>query len=159
MNMQDAFLRLQTLAYQFEEWRRPTFDQPVSSDELSLLNSRYDQIPTELKEFFTKTRQIVAMDVWNGYWIGGNVVFNPRPDDGFPKLGVNDDEKFDVMAIATDGGGNAFLFCLERGSVWKWDHETNRTRFVSDSLVQFLLAVADDWQHVLDEDFTWNYLT
>jgi len=69
----DALLsRLHELEKEFSIDERPAFHQGVSADTISDLQKAVAaQIPEDFACFLRKCDSIVAMDVWNGYWIGG----------------------------------------------------------------------------------------
>jgi hypothetical protein len=62
------------------------------------------------------------------------------------------------MPVATAGGGNAFLMRLDDRSICKWYHETGNCTPVAADFLSFLRRVAEDWEHYLAEDWSWNYL-
>jgi hypothetical protein len=63
-----------------------------------------------------------------------------------------------VLAIALDGGGNAFLLSPRSGDVWRWDHETGNTTRVAESFSGFLQRVVEDWKAYVGNRQLWTYL-
>lgn len=162
MTIDAAMARLRAVADTFEPRygyeRPPRFDPPATADQIAELDRRSRPLPDDLRAFLLTAAQVVAMDVGNGYWLGGRVTFEPQPDDGWPGLVETDAAPVSVIAVATDGGGNAFLLAPASGAVEHWDHETGRTRRVADSFAAFLVRVADDWQAFAADTPGWTYL-
>ena len=63
-----------------------------------------------------------------------------RPASGSRKFSTLDGKEFDLLAY--DDGGNGFTI-LADGSVWFWDHETDRLEELSRSLPEFIAHCAD----------------
>jgi SMI1 / KNR4 family (SUKH-1) len=138
----------------------PRVEGPATQDEVADLDDALGEaMPAELLELLRATRAIVAMNIRNGYWIGGpaQVSRSIRRGD-FPASVTAEGRDERVLPIATDGGGNAFLLTRRLGSVWRWDHETGRITCVSRNLAGFLRRVAGDWEHDLEGDLSWEYL-
>lgn len=111
-------------------------------------------LPGEFREFLLHTESIVAMSVHNGYWLGDiELLIKLVGQRSLPS--VVDGEP--TIPIATDGGGNVFLLAAI-GCVWRWDHETNRLDFVSESFSAFLERVAEDWDAYVSEKPGWHFL-
>ena len=110
-----------------------------------------------MADLLRTARAIVAMDIHNGYWIGGPVELarSIRRND-FPADLDEGGRTVRAIPLATDGGGNAFL--MAGGSVWRWNHETGVCTVVAGGLDEFLRRVAQDWSHHLQGDETWDYL-
>lgn len=156
----DVLNRLRGLADLFPEGEGPTFSPPASADAIEALESALGfPLPAELREFLAQCDAIVAMDVHNGYWIGGTAELARSVGRGdFPGSMDSGGERITVMPIATDGGGNAFLLTPADGRVWRWDHETGTPSAVADSFVGFLERVAQDWERAASGDADWEYL-
>lgn len=157
MTIESVMARLRSIADRFEPQRGdeqpPRFDPPATARQIAGLERRSGPIPDDLRAFLLTSAQVVAMDIRNGYWLGGRVTLDPRPDDRWFGLGAPP-----VIAVATDGGGNSFLLSPARDAVWFWDHETGQTRPVADSFTAFLSRVADDWEHDAADAPDWKYL-
>lgn len=99
------------------------------------------------------------MDIRNGYWIGGPAELSRAMGRGdFPTIVDAGGRPTRVIAIATDGGGNAFVVAADLGTVWRWNHETASVKHVARDFSEFLHRVAEDWTHDLDGDDAWDYL-
>jgi hypothetical protein len=155
-----AVRRLIDIGHRYPADAAPRVEGPATQDEIADLDEALGEaIPAELLELLRATRAIVAMDIRNGYWIGGPAHLSRSIRRGdFPaslRAGGRDER---ALPIATDGGGNAFLLTRRLGSVWRWDHETGGVSCVSQNLAEFLRRVADDWEHNLAGDVSWEYL-
>jgi hypothetical protein len=84
-------------------------------------------LPQDYREFLSRCREIVAEDVFTGYFL-----FSPIQvvtSDGPQILHVELHGKLDevkALPIGGDGGGNLFMMGRTPnapGAVWKWDHE------------------------------------
>jgi hypothetical protein len=139
----DVLKHLRSLADAFAEEERPTFSPPASADSIQAFESAVGfPLPAELREFLTRCDAVVAMDVHNGYWIGGTSGLTRSVSRGdFPRRIESGGELVAVAPIATDGGGNAFLLTAHDGRVWRWDHETGTLAAVAGSFVAFLERV------------------
>lgn len=72
MTVESILARLRLVADQFDEWERPKFSEPSGSSAISNLERLLDvSLPEELWRFFRQHDEIVAMDVHNGYRLGG----------------------------------------------------------------------------------------
>ena len=88
-----------------------------------------NSLPASIRAFLAEHDSIAAMDVWNGYWIGGVSLLRSIERGDFP----GSVESHRVMPIATDGGGNAFLMPGDSdGRVWKWSHETSEVKVLAE---------------------------
>jgi SMI1 / KNR4 family (SUKH-1) len=117
------------------------------------------RLPDEVREFLLSCDAIVAMNVWNGYWIGGtaNLTRSVLRED-FPSEFLLCGRSIHLAPIATDGGGNAFLVDMDDGGVFYWEHEEGSVSRVVDSFTAFLERVAEDWKHASMNDKDWRYL-
>jgi cell wall assembly regulator SMI1 len=166
MTVDSVLRRLLAISERFEDWQRPfggweqrpSFHPPATAEQLAAVERRAGTIPDDLRAFLSVTSQIVAMDIHNGYWIGGDVNLDPRTDVGWPDRLQTPTGETRIIAVAADGGGNAFLMSPEAGTVWSWDHETGQTEKVAESFTDFLARVADDWEHYAGNDHDWRYL-
>ena len=98
----------------------PEFCRPATKSGLdSLARSSKRALSADPRAFLSLHRAIVAMDVFNGYWLGasksGRLVLPSTPTAA--KL-TSDAEP--VIPVATDGGGNAFVQSVQSGSIWRW---------------------------------------
>lgn len=156
----DVLNRLRSFTDVFPEGEGPAFSPPASADSIQAFESAVGfPLPAELREFLTQCDAVVAMDVHNGYWIGGTTGLTRSVSRGdFPRRIDSGGEPVAVAPIATDGGGNAFLLTPPDGRVWRWDHETGRVSAVAGSFVAFLERVAQDWERAASGDANWKYL-
>ena len=116
-------------------------------------------LPDDLVEFFLLCDAIIAMSVWNGYWIGDlKKITIPAFRDFFPTTVDGSSGPEPTIPIATDGGGNAFLVSLTNGSVWSWPRETGAVSIIARSFKHFLERVVADWEHAIINDGNWKYL-
>jgi cell wall assembly regulator SMI1 len=137
---------------------RPIFAPPASAEDIALLEAAVgNSLPTSIRAFLAEHDSIVAMDVWNGYWIGGVCTLLRSIERGdFP--GRIDSHR--VMPIATDGGGNAFLTPVDSdGPVWKWSHETGAIKEIASSFQHFLDRIADDFRMFAAGKGDWPYMS
>jgi SMI1 / KNR4 family (SUKH-1) len=159
-SIDDLLSRLHELAEEFSTDERPTFHQGASQDSISAFQAAAAQVPKDFTYFLTQCDSIIAMDVWNGYWIGGvgGLLQNMARRD-FPSVVSDANNSVPVIPVATDGGGNAFLMSLSGDKVWKWNHGTGDTTLVAPGFSSFLARIAEDWEHFLSDDRTWPYLS
>ena len=138
------------------EWEeRPRFDLPASADAIHVLEQAAGfRLPDDVKTFFAFTDGVVGMSVHNGYQIGGTKLISSRNESGDTQRNVPDGL---ALAIAFDGGGNAFLLS-STGRVWKWEHETNGVSLVADSFEAFLHRVVADWEAYINDTPGWRFL-
>jgi hypothetical protein len=111
-------------------------------------------LPADFRAFLAQTNAVVGISVHNGYWLGGVEPLMQWPDPAkFPRTidGVQ------VIPVATDGGGNAFLLGAS-GCVWRWGHETGKVLQVADSFEAFLQRVVDDWEAYVSDKRGWQFL-
>ena len=151
---------LRELADSFPEHSRPTFGPPASPEAVLAFEQALSlRLPDEVREFLLSCDAIVAMNVWNGYWIGGtaNLTRSVLRED-FPSESLLCGRRIHLAPIATDGGGNAFLIAIDDGSVCYWEHEEGGVSRVADSFTAFLEQVAEDWKHASMNDKDWRYL-
>jgi hypothetical protein len=138
------------------DWEeRPQFDPPASPEQMAAFERVAGfPLPADLRVFFSACGAMVGMSVHNGYWVGGVEQLARSLDRGdFPREVSGDP----AVAVATDGGGNAFLLSA-RGRVWRWDHETGSVSEVAASFAGFLARVADDWAAYVADTPGWRYL-
>jgi hypothetical protein len=155
-----AITTLAALSAKYPHGVAPRIEPPASSTEIADLQAASGgSLPAAVRSFFRRSRAIVAMDIRNGYWIGGPAELSRsiRRHDYPTEFDANG-RFVHAFPIATDGGGNAFMFAVGVGSVWRWDHETGAVACVSGDLPEFLCRVAEDWEHDLDGDSAWSYL-
>ena len=140
------------------DFARPTFSPPASQDALAALETAIGRsIPTGVRDFFATHDSIAAMNIWNGYWVGGAATLARSISRGdFP----SEIESHAVMPIATDGSGNAFLLALDpEGPVWKWSPSTQSSREVAPSFQRFLDRLSDDFRMFAAGNHDWPYLS
>jgi hypothetical protein len=138
------------------EWEeRPHFDPPASSEEIAAFERAAGfPFPADLKTFFSEAGAVVGMSVHNGYWVGGIEQLTCALIHGdFPRS-VSGEA---TVAVATDGGGNAFLL-TSGGHIWFWNHETGNGSVVASSFTEFLDRVATDWAAFIANTPGWHYL-
>ena len=155
-----AVATLAQLGGKYPQGVAPRIEPPASVAEISEFQVACGKpVPATVLALLRRTRAIVAMDIRNGYWIGGPVELarSVRRHD-YPTGFEADGQPAQVIPVATDGGGNAFMIWLDVGSVWRWDHETGAVACVSQDLPAFLRRVAEDWAHDLEGDTAWTYL-
>ena len=152
--------KLRNLADSFSQNERPTFTPPSSADAIQAFESVLGfRLPSQLLQFLSTYDAIIAMNVHNGYWIGGLFELTRSVGrDDFPRSIMVGREPHTIIPVATDGGGNAFLLSVDDGRIWRWDHETGNTTNVANSFVAFLRQVAEDWDHAIFNDEDWEYL-
>jgi SMI1/KNR4 family protein SUKH-1 len=161
MTVDAAITRLRRAAEPFEEWERPRF---ADRSPLFAIN-RTEQLlghalPEDVRHFFGGCDEVIAMDVHNGYRLGGtDWLGRALQEETFPRYVQTDGGPNRVIPFATDGGGNAFLVGVGHDGVWRWDHETGHTEAVAGTFGEFLCRVADDWEHFAAGDHDWRYLT
>ena len=152
--------RLQSIADRFLEWQTPRFAAPAASEAIHELERvAGTRLPGDLRAFLERLDEIVAMDIHNGYWLGGTGALTRSVlRNDFPKELKTGGSLIQALPVATDGGGNAFLVASDGGGVWRWDHETRNTAQVATSFSKFLARVADDWEHAAADDPDWAFL-
>jgi hypothetical protein len=152
--------RLIAVANRFPEWERPTFRPRAASSSIQELERTIENpLPSQFGDFLRRCDAIVAMQIHNGYWIGGvdNLKRSIIRGD-YPATLDEDGLSMPVVPVATDGGGNAFLLTIGDGRIWRWDHETGVTFAVAGSFAEFLDRVATDWEQVISGNQDWTYL-
>jgi hypothetical protein len=139
---------------------RPRFDSPADARAIRALEVADGlPCPPALRRLLQECAAIVAMDVGNGYWVGGPIELERSIRRGdFPKHVSCNGRNERVIPVATDGGGNAFFLCHDVDGVWRWDHETGAESFVAEDLCRFLHRIAEDWEHEAEGDRSWRYL-
>ena len=159
-SIEDALVRLQDAAGLLPESERPTFRGAASAQQIDALEAAVgNRIPDDFRMLLQTCDAIVAMDVHNGYWIGGAEALARSVARGdFPRVVSDGSTSAPAMPIATDGGGNAFLARIADGSVWRFDHETGIVEPVASSIDGFLHRVAEDWVHFAADDHQWHYI-
>jgi cell wall assembly regulator SMI1 len=156
MTVATAMTRLRELAAAFAEPERPAFRPAASAMALQALERAAGaRLPEPLKEFLLQADAVVAMDIHNGYWLGGAEELARSMERGDPPRSVTDTP---VIPVATDGGGNAFLLSVSDGRVWRWDHETGQVQVIAGSFPDFLDRVADDWEQFALGTPDWRFL-
>jgi cell wall assembly regulator SMI1 len=153
--------KLRTVAEGFAVEERPNFLPGASAEAIvELEKSLAAKLPEDFNDFLRTHEAITAMEIRNGYWVGGIalIIMNVRRGD-FPPAVAEENGPDAVVPVATDGGGNAFLMSLRGGTVWKWDHETGGVRIVADNFTAFLGRILQDWQHFQSGDGTSDYLS
>jgi cell wall assembly regulator SMI1 len=160
MAIESALNRLRAISEGFPEWERPTFHPPASIEDVRELEQAIGApLPTNIREFLLLCSAIVAMDIHNGYWIGGVRELARSVIRGdFPRTVEAVCGSMPVVPIATDGGGNASLASIEGNWIGRWDHETGKTVGVATSFVEFLNRVALDWEHSAAGTEGWRYM-
>ncbi|HWE94867.1 MAG TPA: SMI1/KNR4 family protein [Tepidisphaeraceae bacterium] len=162
MNQMEGMLaRLRSVSDRFPAEERAKFLSGASTEAIDGLQALLPvPLPNDFVTFLSVCEAVIAMNVWNGYWVGGIVnvtrsVLHPVYSTKVP----DEAEESAVVPIAADGGGNDFLLALRSGQVWKRDHETGNARIVAASFTDFLGRVAEDWEHFLSGDDSWRYLS
>jgi hypothetical protein len=158
--IEHALARLRDAAERLLESERPTFRGAASAQQIDALETALgNRIPDDFRRLLQICDAIVAMDVHNGYWIGGAEDFARGVARGdFPGMISDGSTSAPATPIATDGGGNTFLAKIADGSVWFLDHETGRVKPVAPSIDGFLQRVAEDWLHFAADDHEWHYI-
>lgn len=156
----DILNDLRNLADAFSEGERPTFRPPASTVSIQAFEATLGfPLPNELREFLSQCDAVVAMDVHNGYWLGGSAELTRSVSRGdFPRSIKVGEEFVAVAPVGTDGGGNAFLLTAGDGKVWRWDHENGSLAEVAGSFVALLMRVAEDWEQAAAGVKSWKYL-
>lgn len=164
MSIDAVMARLRAVADRFEPRygyeEPPRFAGPSGRFAVSAIQDAVGrELPDPMWDFFTACDEIVAMDIRNGYRLGGTGWVRRMVTAGaFPRHVEAEGEPVRVVPFASDGGGNGFLVGLGDEGVWGWDHETGRTRRVADSFAAFLARVADDWEAFAADAPGWTYL-
>jgi cell wall assembly regulator SMI1 len=156
MTLELAMQRLLESANMLPEWAKPTVHEAATTEDIASFEEVIGTLlPEDFRRFLTMSDGIVAMDVQNGYWLGGTKLLTRSVHrNDFP--GFIENNK--VVPIATDGGGNVFLLSLGGYHVWRWRRETSQCDVVSNSFIEFLLRVASDWEQFASENDHWKYL-
>jgi hypothetical protein len=156
-----ALSRLREIAASFPRDSRPRFAKGATPARVDALESARGPLPPAVRTFLVACDQVVAMDVWNGYWIGGTRgISRMLAREDVPKTVVLRGAKMPVCPVATDGGGNTFLVVLDGPPIiLKRNHETGELEQVADDFESFLERVAEDWRHAALEDGAWSYLS
>lgn len=152
----ESLARLRLVAHAFTESERPSFWPAATPASVERLEQAAGvRLPNDFYEFLFQADAVIAMDIQNGYWIGGTegLALNIGRSD-FP----HNVEGMKVIPVATDGGGNAFLLAVAGDHVWQWDHETGHVKEVACSFVAFLSRVADDWEQFAAGNNNWDCL-
>jgi len=153
--------RLRSLGEQLPAEKRPAFLPGAPEDAIAALEECLPApLPPDFTRFLRACGGIQAMDIWNGYWIGGvpELTRSIKRYD-YPSTVEENNGATPVLPIATDGGGNAFLMSLSDETIWKWDHETGNVTAVADDFGDFLQHVIEDWEYYLANDDAWDYLS
>ena len=157
MSVASTVARLRELACEIPrpgcDWEEaPRFEPPSSPHDIAELERIAGFVfPNELREFLEHTESVVASSVHNGYWLGG--VKELLSANGVPHVV----DGLAAIPVATDGGGNAFLLASS-GAVWRWEHETGKTKEVAASFGIFLERVVEDWTAYIEEQPGWQFL-
>jgi hypothetical protein len=156
--IQSTVRRLHEAAALFDDQDAPQFAAPASPSELSDLAATANvELPDDFIEFLSLHRAIVAMNIHNGYWIGASSSGPLVLADG-PSTATCGTARPSVFPIASDGGGNLFLWPLTMSSIWRWNHDTGVTHQVAEGFVEFLQIVVEDWEHAARGDQAHGYL-
>lgn len=100
------------------------------------------------------------MDVFNGYaLLTPDKAVAMRADPSIPQSISDDAELHACVPIGADGGGNLFLLTLPDGRVWKWRHDRRTSVPVAESFDHVLERVVADWEHFVEGDAAWEYLS
>jgi cell wall assembly regulator SMI1 len=165
MTVQSLLARLRELSEAFPRencpWEyRPRFEPGISAEIIQSIEQNLGApLPQDVSEFFRNCNTIVAMDIWNGYWIGDLPRLTSESFRAyFPKTIEGPTGPESIIPIATDGGGNAFVLSLRNGHVRFWNHETGALSVVASSFTHFLERVVADWEHAIKDDGNWKYL-
>jgi len=151
---------LRDAAAAFPDWQRPRFHDPATASALAALADAVGApLPAALDRFLRITDAIVAMDVRNGYWVGGTAELIRSVQRGdHPTSVVVGRSTERVVPVATDGGGNAFLATVDGGAIWRWAHEVDGAERIAPTFETFLRRIAEDWRRAVVGDTGWTYL-
>jgi hypothetical protein len=156
-NVKSALARFWSAADLLEDYERPTSNAPATPEHLALFEAAIgDPLPPDARDFFQAHDSISAMDVHNGYSIGGSAILTRSVSRGdFPtKI-----DSWSVFPIGSDGGGNAFLATVaEGGPVWKWRHDVGLSVWLAGSLAEFFGRLADDVRAFADGETDWDFM-
>ena len=151
MSVHESLARLNKAAGTLEDWARPTFGDPATADAIANLRAMAGfPLPAGLEALLSTHESICAMDIHNGYWIGG---LEQLANSGLPRRAQDEA----AVPIATDGGGNAFLLSSS-GRVWRWDHETDGIALIAANVEAFLERVAADWEAIVAGTPGWQFI-
>ncbi|TWT49553.1 SMI1 / KNR4 family protein [Rubripirellula amarantea] len=139
------------------DYEQPTFSSPATPQQVAHLEAAIGgPIPPDIRDFFAVHDEVTAMDIHNGYSIGGSTGLARSVARGDFPLSV---DSVDVFPIGSDGGGNAFLMPRAGGGpVWKWRHDIGDFVAVADSFAQFLDRLADDFHAYADGRTDWDFM-
>jgi hypothetical protein len=156
----DALARLRDAAERLLECERPRFSGAASAQQIDALETALGhRIPNDFRKLLQVCDSIVAMNVHNGYWIGGAADLAGGVARGhFPRMISDGSTSTPATPIGTDGGGNTFLAKIADSSVWRLDHETGIFKCITSSIDDFLQRVAEDWAHFAADDHEWDYI-
>jgi hypothetical protein len=152
---------LEDLAQGFPVRERPSFAGPASPEDLASLSRALGlALPGEFQEFLLLHDSIVAMDVFNGIWVGGCKELARSATRGdYPRSLSISGVAHTVIPVATDGGGHPFLLALDGSTVWRGGGCAGNEAVVASSFLHFLERLLEDFRHHLAHDKLWPYLT
>jgi hypothetical protein len=157
-SIESAIRELHRSAALFAGNDAPRFAPPASQADVEELGRALRRpVPQDVSELLRRHRAIVAMDVHNGYWIGGSETGTLALANQ-PSEALLDSERVEVVPVATDGGGNTFVRSGLDGTIWRQDREKSSYRRIAHDLANFLRRVAEDWVHASQNDPAWRYL-
>ncbi len=131
----------------------PSFSPGLNADDSYRLPKT---APEDLRIFLSLCGEISAADIHNGYFIGGEATLNPSVWSALPSK----HDSIPLLPIGSDGGGNAFLIKLsDPHLVYKWNHESGELQQVAESFSDFLERIATDWEHYIDDDHDYVYIS
>jgi hypothetical protein len=109
--IEDALARLRDAVECLLESERPRFHGAASAQQIDALETALgNRIPDDSRRLLQICDVIEAMDVHNGYWIGGaEPLARSVARRDFPHMISDGSTSASAIPIATDGGGNAFL--------------------------------------------------
>lgn len=157
MSVKTAVARLREIAAEWSAGDPPVFHPPATSNSLEAFAAELGcPLPEELAEFLRQTDAVVAMEIHNGYWLGGTEQLSRSVKRGdWPRL----IDGLLAIPVATDGGGHAFLISATGDRVWRRERETGSWRVVAESFSRFLERVAADWVAFENQVPNWTFLT
>jgi hypothetical protein len=158
--MEEILQQLRDVAGRLPADERPVFGNGVSAQAIAAIESSMRAtLPADYAEFLRICGEVRAMDVWNGYWIGGAALIDAKGGgNGIPAWLAGDKGPVAAVPVGTDGGGNAFLMSVASGTIWKWNHETKDEQIVGPDFTGFLKRVLQDWEHYVSGE-PWTYLS
>lgn len=141
---------------------QPVFGLGAEERAISAIEQKLgSRLPADFRTFLGTVDCVKAMQVWNGYWLGGaNGIQRSLERQDPPQFVALPSGPIPVLPAGSDGGGNIWvLAAIGQDRVWKWNHETGRAAEMAETFAAFLERVAEDWRHFAINDLRWPYIS